>query len=337
MADEDDHVIVKIEGDADTGAAADTVVVEKTAANGHDTTARTIPADDDLATQYEELRMQRERENAAAQQRISLADQEVLRARKEVTTARDEVRESRAATIETGLSAAQTEAETAEREYKLAFESGDGAAMAQAQRRMSRAEARMERLGEAKAELEAAQPEVARATERQPEPQPVHSADPVEAYVANRSPQTAAWLRAHPDYVTDQKKNAKLTAAHYDAAAQGYEPDTPDYFKHVEQFTGITKAPAATTDRAPQTRQRRPSVPAAPVSNAGGNGNGGGAEVTLTRGQRDAAVDGTHVWNYDDPSGKGKFKKGDPIGVQEFARRLYHQRQSGLLDRAFVE
>lgn len=335
MAD-DDEVIVKVEREAIADATS-----EQPVANGREPTAAAateIPADD-LAAQFEEMKEQRAQESAAAQRRISLAEQETQRARHEATTARSEVLQSRAETVETGLAAAQAEADAAEREYKTAFESADGGAMAAADRKAARAAARIERLSEAKADLESIQPgQAERAVERRTEPQqPVRSSDPIEAYVAGRPPQTAAWLRAHADYITDAEKNATLTDAHYSAMSKRLVVDTPAYITHIEQFLGIAKAPAATEHQQPQPRQRRPSVPAAPVSNSGGGMNGGGNEVRLTRMEANAATDGTHVWNYDDPSGKGRFKKGDAIGVQEFARRKLEMTRSGHYDRTYVE
>ena len=41
--------------------------------------------------------------------------------------------------------------------------------------------------------------------------------------------------------------------------------------------------------------------------------------VNLTASEARSAVDGTIVWDHDDPD--GRFKSGDPIGYREFARR----------------
>jgi hypothetical protein len=49
-----------------------------------------------------------------------------------------------------------------------------------------------------------------------------------------------------------------------------------------------------------------------------------------------AATDGTLVWNYDDPSGKAKFKKGEPIGIREMARRKSLMTKEGRYDRSQV-
>ena len=77
-------------------------------------------------------------------------------------------------------------------------------------------------------------------------------------------------------------------------------------------------------------------MPAAPVSRASVQSNGAaGEQVVLTRGEQLAATDGTHVWNYDDPS--GKFKKNDPIGIREMARRKAALTKQGAYDRSYTE
>ena len=50
-----------------------------------------------------------------------------------------------------------------------------------------------------------------------------------------------------------------------------------------------------------------------------------------------SATDGTLVWNYDDPSGKNQYKKGDPIGLAEMARRKHEGQKAGLYDRNAIE
>ena len=78
-------------------------------------------------------------------------------------------------------------------------------------------------------------------------------------------------------------------------------------------------------------------MPVAPVQSSPGGTNGGGPEVRLSRSEALAATDGTHTWNYDDPSGQKRFRKGDPIGVQEFARRKHEMTKQGLYDRTYTE
>ena len=68
-----------------------------------------------------------------------------------------------------------------------------------------------------------------------------------------------------------------------------------------------------------------------------GGGSGGGTEVRLSPGEAKAATDGTLVWNYNDPSGKNRFKKGDAIGVQEMVRRKHELTKQGQYNRVYVE
>ena len=82
---------------------------------------------------------------------------------------------------------------------------------------------------------------------------------------------------------------------------------------------------------------RRSAAPVAPVTPSPGGTSGGGAEVHLTRGEAATATDGTLTWNYDDPSGQKKFKKGDPIGIQEMARRKKTMKEQGLYDKSNYE
>lgn len=319
----------------------------------------------DLTEQFKAL----EAEKEAQRQRADRAEQETARQRQETARVEQEAKnyrsaaaDSRLESIEAGINAAKTEASAAETEYATAFDNGDKSAMAAAQRKMARAEAKLLRFDEAKYELEAQRPQRTERTERQEPPQrqeqPREPADPVEAFIAQRSPKTAAWLRAHPDQTqalvhsmsgggtAEQRRlAAKINAADSDALAEGYMRDSDEYFSHVETFIGIKKAPVtngaangANGNASAVNGKRRQSVPAAPVHQSGGGvGGNSGTEVRLSKKEADAAVDGTLVWNYDDPSGQKKFKKGDPIGVTEFARRKLEMQKQGLYDKSYTE
>jgi hypothetical protein len=63
--------------------------------------------------------------------------------------------------------------------------------------------------------------------------------------------------------------------------------------------------------------------------------NGGGMTVKLTQREATAATDGTIVWNHDDKA--GKFKRGDPIGHAEFARRKVQMQKEGHYDKSYSE
>lgn len=294
-----------------------------------------------LKQQFQELQTQAERDRQArdaAESRAAAAARDAESARKEAQTARGEIVDSQFESVTTGLEAAESEAKSAEQEYTAAFERGDGPAMATAQRKMARAESKIQRLEESKADLEVRKK--AASTESRKE---THQSapDPVDAYIANRTEPTARWLREHKEWISDPRKNAKLTAAHYSAQGEGIEPDTPEYFEHVETFIGLrggdTAKKSGTDQSNGKTQTRRPSVPVAPVQASGGGVSGNGQEVRLTRDEAATATDGTLVWNYDDPSGQKRFRKGDPIGIQEMARRKASLTKQGAYDRSFTQ
>jgi len=328
MAGDDDEIIVTIEPELDetlgTGDA-DVKVIEGR--------ANEDPALD-LKNQFTKM----QGDLTTANQRITSAETEAQRTQRLLDEERvrnkhleTEVIDTRKSTVEQGITAATAEADAAQADYERAFADGDAAAAARAQRRMSQAEGRISRLTEAKEDLAATKP-APRKVEEQPR-RAAPSSDPVEEYVKGRTPTTAAWIRAHPDFVTDARKNAKLTGAHFDAVGEGLTVDTPEYFAHVEKFLGLK---VEAKPGAAQQQQRRPSAPTAPGADVGGR-NGAPSTVKLTRSEATAATDGTIVWNYDDPSGKNKFKKGDPIGHSEFARRKLAMEREGRYDRTYTE
>lgn len=116
-------------------------------------------------------------------------------------------------------------AETAaEAELRAALEHGNADGLTSAQKRIG--------------EIAAHKVELNR-TRAQPQQQISQPADPVEAVISTRTQPTPQWLREHRDWLKDEQKKAKLTAAHYDALAEGLQPDTSNYFKFVEKKIGL--------------------------------------------------------------------------------------------------
>jgi hypothetical protein len=218
---------------------------------------------------------------------------EVARLRHEAARYRAETARNR---VSTALTRAGMEAQEAATEYRGALEAGDIDLQAGAQSRMAEVEARRARLQEHAELLERSQR--------------VQLADPVEAACAGKTATTANWLRSHPEHVRDPRKLAKLQSAHFDAEAEGLVPDTSEYFSHIERTIGLSDGLArGSGDRAaarPAMKVNR-NDPSTHVQH-------GGAEVYLTKGERERATDGTIVWNHGS-------RRGQPIGIQEFARR----------------
>lgn len=303
---------------------------------------QTTDVADALKAQLTELQAETARERQdkeAANRRAADAERGRVAALSEVETTRTEITETRLGTVEQGLSAAQSASDAAKTEYKAAMEAGNWDKAAEAQEKLADARSTLGRLTEAKADLEVqkAQPQRQQRIEA-----PQTQADPVEAFISQRSAPTAKWLRDHPDDAralatnSDPRRAAKLNAADSDAVAEGFARDTPEYFKHVESFLGITKTNGKGANGAAQTQRRAASAPVAPVASSAG-GVSGGTEVRLSAGEARSATDGTLIWNYDDPSGQKRFKKGDPIGVQEMARRKLALKESGQYDKSLTE
>jgi hypothetical protein len=285
----------------------------------------------DLAEQFKELEAKsksHEKERSEALERAATAERAAEAARHEAETARREATSSNLDTITQALATAQALADAAKRDKKVAREAGDFDAESEADERLIQARIDIRTYDEAKSNLEA----------RKAAP-PKAPIDPVEAYVRGRTTETANWLREHREFVIDPSKNRKLTAAHYAAVADDLAPDTKEYFEYVEKHIGLRKDAAPVTEgddvQRPGAEKKKPAQRAvAPVGNSSANGGSPASnEVRLSAREAAAATDGTHVWNYDDP--QKKFKKGDPIGVQEFARRKQKLTQQGAYDRTY--
>ena len=115
--------------------------------------------------------------------------------------------------------------------------------------------------------------------------------DPVEAMASQLSRQSADWVRAHPEYVTDQRLFRKMTRAHEEAMDEGYKADTPDYFDFVETRLGLRNnddGDAMSEASAPSQRRSAPS--AAPTSRTAGSSSAGKNAIRLTANQKEAAA-----------------------------------------------
>ncbi len=176
-----------------------------------------------------------------------------------------------------------------EEKYAAALASQDYLAAAKAQREMSSNEAKLMDLNRGKTAMENA-----------PKVQPRQSDDPVERIATQLTAQSAAWVRAHPDYARDPAKYQKMVAAHNIALADGFTADTPEYFASVEdtlriapvrQETHVDVDPTADAARPSTTRpSRQTAPPSAPVTRSG-NGTGATRKnvVTLTAEQVEIA------------------------------------------------
>jgi len=190
--------------------------------------------------------------------------------------------------INAALSAAQSDAESAQRDIEAAFQLGDAKASTEAYRKLARAESRILALENGKEALEREIKERSKPVEVKPE-----ASDPLDN--VNIPPLAKRWLRQHPEYLNDARKNSKLQALHWDVVDEGYQPYSAEYFEVMEQKLGMRQAPVVHKEEEDDVDDasgtpRKALVSAPPSREAPSLGTGPrGGKVTLTRAEKDAA------------------------------------------------
>lgn len=263
-------------------------VVEKEVEAATDDVSDVIKAQ---AQEYEAKLEAERKEKEEARRRAEKAEQEA-----KVATAK--VADSEIDAVTNAIHAVEMERETVKRQLKDAMESGDFDGTVKAQEALAEVVTKLSALKEGKNYIE------------QRKSEPAQHQDPQEAYISRFTPRSQEYLRSHRELIADPSKNKRMIAAHYEAEAEGYAPDTDAYFKFLDQKLGYAEPPAKMT----QPKSYR--APAAPISRGDGGdiSSGGPAVVKLSAGEARAATDGSIVWNYGP-------NKGEPIGVKEYARR----------------
>jgi hypothetical protein len=247
--------------------------------------------------------------------------------------ARGQVQQSQLDQIKGAIEQAQAKGDALEQQYAAAMAAQDFPTVAKLQREMSRNEARREQLEAGKIHLENA-----------PKPVPRPVSDPVEKFVEKMSPQSASWIRSHPEFVTDPRKNRLMIRAHEDALDAGLAPDTPAYFRSVEMTLGL-QSPVTGTDSARRnghdttatvevdptadasasvaTGGRSASPAAAPVSRSGSAGTSRAGTVKLSPAEVEMAQN---------MFGDMKDAKGNPVDpLAEYARNKIALKKEGKL------
>jgi chromosome segregation ATPase len=170
--------------------------------------------------------------------------------------AQEEATARELAIIDNGIESSKREISALESEIARLHEAGEFAQLASANTKLARASAALDRMEAAKADYEAT---VARKP-AEPEPEPIQQStqSPFEQYVSQFAPSAQNWIRQHPECAPPQvggnaKDNAKMMAGHYQALAEGYQPNSEDYFRVIEEHTGHRKveAPAAKEETKP--------------------------------------------------------------------------------------
>jgi hypothetical protein len=287
------------------------------------------PPDDDIEVVYADDEGERREETPPESQKSDTAPPEreipveegiaELRARLEASDSARRQAEERANQAEQARAAATGATQDANVAYLTTALEGVKQSMSVLEANLAEAYAVQDFAGAAKIQTEIARTaqresliengleQIKSAPKEQPRAPPAPRQDQVEEVARQLTPNAAAWIRAHPDYITDPQKNARLMSAHYQAMAEGLTADSDNYIRFVEERV----LPAPRREPQPQTIERREPVadtrrtapPAAPVSR--GNGGGGSpTHVTLTLEQRQTAHDNFPDEMLQDPTGR---------------------------------
>jgi hypothetical protein len=232
----------------------------------------------------QELKMKLEQERAA---RIE-AEKQARAAYSSAAEAKNEVQDTNLQLVKNAIDTVKRNNDILKYNYSEAMSVGDYTKAAEIQETMGMNAAKLMELERGRTHMENA-PKVVPT-------EPVRRADPVEDLASQLSPRSADWVRRNPQCVTDPRMYQKMVAAHNLAVADGYQPDTDDYFGVIEDTLKIGRRVNIEQDEdataaAAKVTQRRSAPPAAPVSRGGGGTGSRPNEVRLTREEIETARD----------------------------------------------
>lgn len=209
--------------------------------------------DDDVQSQLKQLQENLESERRGRKEAESRARDAAQHANK----AYSEVEDTNFQLVVNAIDTVRRENDILRSHYKEAMSVGDYDRVSEIQESMGSNSAKLLQLENGKAAMEA------RPRQQQV---PVY-ADPVEEFASRLSSRSAEWIRRNPQFVTDSRLQQKMIAAHNLAVADGYRPDSDEYFENVEETLKSRRPPpqeAAVTTDSPMSSASKPVVRAAP-------------------------------------------------------------------------
>lgn len=242
---------------AKTDESAVEVVVEADSAPAE--AASAAKEEDDVQVQLKKLQQKLEEERQARRE----AENRARDAAEQANKAYSEVEDTNLQLVVNAIDTVRRENEILKSHYKEAMSVGDYDRAAEIQESMGANSAKLLQLENGKAAMEA-----------RPRQQQVPSySDPVEGFASRLSPRSAEWIRKNPQFVTDQRLQQKMIAAHNLAVADGYRPDSDEYFEFVEDTLKIRRQQqremAAEVESPLSSAAKvapKPAPPAAPVN-----------------------------------------------------------------------
>jgi hypothetical protein len=230
--------------------------------------AEEAPAPQEMAPEIgiRELKFQLEQEKLARAE----ADKRAREAAQREFEAKNEVNNTNLTLIQNAISNVKQENDYLKANYRDAMSVGNYDQAAEIQQRMADNSAKLLQLENGKTAMET--------QVQQSVPQYQQPIDPVEALASQLSPRSASWIRKNPQFATDQRLFQKMIAAHNLAMADGYAPDSDDYFNVIEDTLKVSRAAPVYVEQddptyeAAKVVQRRTAPPAAPVSRSAAPG-----------------------------------------------------------------
>ena len=246
---------------------------------------------DGLRRQLEEKR----REVAETQRQRLEAERIAFERGQQLHSVTNDAQRSQHTAVVNAIASFERDAENLEARYASFMENGDFREAAKIQRQMYQIEAKLNTLHEGREQLE-------HRLQNPPEPPrpPIQQMprNTIDEQIAHLSPQSQDWIRAHPDVMTDPKLNNLMTAGHYEAVANGFQIDTPEYFSHIASKVGYGDRSEPNIQRqqvvVQSPSQGRVPIASAPVTRSSPSSvrqNGNSIEVILSPAMRQMAAD----------------------------------------------
>ena len=158
------------------------------------------------------------------------AEERARQASQSLQSAYGEVEDTNLHLVNTAIDTVSRENEILTNQYAEAMAAGDYNVAAKIQRAMSTNEAKLLQLQNGKSAMES-----------RPKQQAPSYSDPVEQFASQLSPRSAEWVRNNPQCVTDPRLQQKMVAAHNLAVADGFRPDTDEYFGFIEDTLRLNR------------------------------------------------------------------------------------------------
>jgi hypothetical protein len=217
---------------------------------------------DDVETKLKKLQSRLEKERQARKD----AEERALQAQQKLHSAYNEVEDTNFHLVTSAIDTIKRDNDLLKSNYAAAMASGDYDKAAELQEIMSGNSAKLLQLENGR-----------QAMQNRPKVAPPIASDPVEQFASQLSARSADWIRKNPQCVTDPRLQQKMIAAHNLAVADGYQPDTDDYFSVIEDTLKLNRRERREeqqNDESPMSSAAKPVPRQAPPPPAPANRNG---------------------------------------------------------------